>query len=243
MSVGFALLSSELEVEATGTIAGDWSVKFKSGTLEQTNKTDGVSDVTAELDTNGLKVTLNATFAKPGDSVSYRVVVENTGTINALLKDVRAVGSDANTSAIQLAYTVNNKAETTVYAKGTVVGKTLTEEQEPTAAATIVKKNGETIDNNYLDITLEYLETKLPEAPYHKEFVDYKEVKFNLTKTAESVYADFEVNPKDGKVSVELPLDEFDSGNYTLIITEFVGTAKADQDLPIKGYWECKFEL
>ena len=159
MSVGFALLSSELEVEATGTIAGDWSVKFKSGTLEQTNKTDGVSDVTAELDTNGLKVTLNATFAKPGDSVSYRVVVENTGTINALLKDVRAVGSDANTSAIQLAYTVNNKAETTVYAKGTVVGKTLTEEQEPIEAATIVKKNGETIDNNYLDITLEYLET------------------------------------------------------------------------------------
>ncbi len=47
----------------------------------------------------------------------------------------------------------------------------------------------------------------------------------------------------DGKVSVELPLDEFESGNYTLIITEFVGTAKADQDLPIKGYWECKFEL
>lgn len=159
MSVGFALLSSELKVEATGTIAGDWSVKFKSGTLEQTNKTDGVSDVTAELDTNGLKVTLNATFAKPGDSVSYRVVIENTGTINALLKDVRAVGSDANTSAIQLAYAVNNKAETTLYAKGTVVGKTLTEEQEPIAAATIVKKNGETIDNNYLDITLEYLET------------------------------------------------------------------------------------
>ena len=26
---------------------------------------------------------------------------------------------------------------------------------------------------------LEYLETKLPEAPYHKEFVDYKEVKRN----------------------------------------------------------------
>ena len=47
----------------------------------------------------------------------------------------------------------------------------------------------------------------------------------------------------DGKVSVELPLDELESGNYTLIITEFVGTAKADQDLPIKGYWECKFEL
>lgn len=181
MSVGFALLSSELEVEATGTIAGDWAVKFKSGSLEQTNKTDGVSNVTAELDTNGLKVTLNATFAKPGDSVSYRVVVENAGTINALLKDVRAVGSDANTSAIQLAYTVNNKAETTVYAKGTVEGKTLTEEIEPIAAATLVKKNGETIDNNYLDITLEYLETvediTLGATATYTLYLDYEQEK------------------------------------------------------------------
>ncbi len=47
----------------------------------------------------------------------------------------------------------------------------------------------------------------------------------------------------DGKVSVELPLDELESGSYTLIITEFVGTAKAEQDLPIKGYWECEFAL
>lgn len=47
----------------------------------------------------------------------------------------------------------------------------------------------------------------------------------------------------DGKVSVELPLDEMECGSYTLIITEFVGTAKAEQDLPVKGYWECEFEL
>ncbi len=47
----------------------------------------------------------------------------------------------------------------------------------------------------------------------------------------------------DGKICVELPLDELESGSYTLIITEFVGTAKAEQDLPIKGYWECKFEV
>ena len=47
----------------------------------------------------------------------------------------------------------------------------------------------------------------------------------------------------DGMVSFKLPLDELESGNYTLIITEFVGSAKAEQDLPIKGYWVCEFEL
>lgn len=159
MSVGFALLSSQLEVEATGTIAGDWAVKFRSGSLTQTNITDGVTDVTAELDTNGLKVTLDATFEKPGDSLSYRVMVENTGTISAYLKDVTAEGLDTNTSAIKLSYKVSDKTETTEYARGSIVGTTLTEDTEPSEIATIVKKNGELIDTNYLDITLEYLET------------------------------------------------------------------------------------
>ena len=47
----------------------------------------------------------------------------------------------------------------------------------------------------------------------------------------------------DGKISCKLPLDELESGSYTLIITEFVGSAKAEQDLPIKGYWVCEFSL
>ncbi len=45
----------------------------------------------------------------------------------------------------------------------------------------------------------------------------------------------------DGKVSVELPVGELESDSYTLIITEFVGKSKADQDLPIRGYWVCEF--
>ncbi len=47
----------------------------------------------------------------------------------------------------------------------------------------------------------------------------------------------------DDKISMTLPIDELLGGSYTLIITEFVGAKKADQDLPMKGYWECEFEL
>ncbi len=47
----------------------------------------------------------------------------------------------------------------------------------------------------------------------------------------------------DGKVSMTLPLDELEGGTYKLIITEFVGAKKAEQDLPVKGYWECDFVL
>lgn len=47
----------------------------------------------------------------------------------------------------------------------------------------------------------------------------------------------------DGIVSCKLPMDELESGSYKLIITEFIGSAKVDQDLPIKGYWVCEFSL
>lgn len=46
-----------------------------------------------------------------------------------------------------------------------------------------------------------------------------------------------------GKVSIAIPLNGLESGSYKLIIAEFVGDSKADQPLPISGYWECEFEL
>ena len=46
---------------------------------------------------------------------------------------------------------------------------------------------------------------------------------------------------ENGKVTFELPLDDIESGEYKLIINEFVGSKKADQPLPIKGTWECSF--
>jgi len=55
--------------------------------------------------------------------------------------------------------------------------------------------------------------------------------------TAKSVSA-FE----NGKVTFEIPLNNVTSGNYKLVINEFVGLAKADQPLLIKGIWECTFD-
>ena len=50
-------------------------------------------------------------------------------------------------------------------------------------------------------------------------------------------------NITDGKVSITLSLDELEGGTYKLVITEFVGAKKTEQDLPVKGYWECDFIL
>ncbi len=45
----------------------------------------------------------------------------------------------------------------------------------------------------------------------------------------------------DGKVSVNISVDNISEGNYKLIISELVGGKKADQPLVLSGNWECKF--
>lgn len=44
-----------------------------------------------------------------------------------------------------------------------------------------------------------------------------------------------------GKVSVSIPLDNIPDGEYTLIVSKLIGSAKADQPLVLTGTWECKF--
>ena len=158
MSVGFALLSSNLEVTATGTVSGNWIVNFKSGALEQTHITDGVSGVTAEMDSSNLTLTLTANFEKPGDKVSYQVPIENKGSIDAYLKTVNVEGNAQNTDAIKFLYEVKDNTKTSTYTKGSMTGTTKNIEIPLITGATLTKMNESIIDYNYLDISLEYLE-------------------------------------------------------------------------------------
>jgi len=158
MSVGFALLSSNLEVTATGTVSGNWIVNFKSGALEQTSITDGVSGVTAEMDSSNLTLTLTANFEKPGDKVSYQVPIENKGSIDAYLKTVNVEGNAQNTDALKFSYEVKDNTKTSTYTKGSMTGTTKNIEIPLITGATLTKMNESIIDYNYLDISLEYLE-------------------------------------------------------------------------------------
>lgn len=45
----------------------------------------------------------------------------------------------------------------------------------------------------------------------------------------------------DGKAQLTIPINELKSGNYTLLVNEFVSEKKADQPLIISGNWELKF--
>ena len=45
----------------------------------------------------------------------------------------------------------------------------------------------------------------------------------------------------NNKVLVNVPLDGVANGEYTLIVSELVGSSKAEQPLGLTGTWECSF--
>ena len=118
-----------------------------------------------------------------------------------------------------------------------VVGMTYEQATEEIEVSATVSGDSIVVDAVFL---------KAGEAPY--AFLDSVGVQaYSIVNAKGETLVEGTSNEKtgitDGIVSCKLPLDELESGNYKLIITEFVGSAKADQDLPIKGYWVCEFSL
>lgn len=120
---------------------------------------------------------------------------------------------------------------------GAVVGETYEQATEEIAVSAVVSGDSIVVDAVLL---------KAGEAPY--AFLDSVSIQtYSVVNEEGETLVEGTSNEKvgitDGKISCKLPLDKLESGNYTLIITEFVGSAKAEQDLPIKGYWVCEFSL
>ena len=157
MSVGFAFLSSNLNIEATGTVSGDWNLKFRPNSLEIIEKTTGVNDTTTQINSDNMSVTLNASFEKPGEKISYEVYVDNQGNLDGILDSVTLVGNEENTNAIKLSYEVYKNDKITLIAKGYITGNTPVVDSF-TQDTILSKKSGNVVDNNYVIISLEYLE-------------------------------------------------------------------------------------
>ena len=93
MGVGFAALSQNINIEATGTVSGKdaWKVHYASFALN--GKGGNAVDTTPEatdggvkyLDTSKTTDTVNFTLTAPGDYVEYKGTITNFGSIDAKL--------------------------------------------------------------------------------------------------------------------------------------------------------------
>lgn len=119
MSVGYAALASQLDINGTAAIASKWDVKF-------TSMTDGVATGSATNKKDAGFTSTTATFdvqlVAPGDSMTYELVISNDGTIDAKLDSI--VGLPASSTGDAIVYTVTGVTEGETLAAGTT--KTVT---------------------------------------------------------------------------------------------------------------------
>lgn len=86
MAVGYAAFSTTLNISNTASISSKWDVHIKSitpgtpvGTAKSTSATVG---------SDGLTATFGTELTSPGDSITYTVVVENSGNLAAQLSNL-----------------------------------------------------------------------------------------------------------------------------------------------------------
>lgn len=93
MGVGFAALSQNINIGATGTVSGKdaWNVRYASFALKGSggNAVDTTPEATEGrvkyLDASKTTATVNFTLTAPGDYVEYKGTITNFGSIDAKL--------------------------------------------------------------------------------------------------------------------------------------------------------------
>lgn len=145
MSVGYAALNQNLFVDGTANISSTWEIGFSS-ISEGTAVGSATNKSAAKI--SGTTATFDVDLVKPGDSMTYTIVVSNTGTIDATLHKI--ILSDTGSDAIK--FTVTGVSEGTTLAAGST--NTITVKAEYDSSVTTQP----TTTNRQLYVTLNYVQ-------------------------------------------------------------------------------------
>lgn len=121
MSIGYAAFATSLTVNGTAEIIGEWNVKIKNVEV-QSSSVDCDPGTPIFTDTN---VYLTAKLAKPGDSITYLITIENAGTINAKLNNFSFTPDDISGSDV-ISYRTTSPAEQLKAGETTTISVTAT---------------------------------------------------------------------------------------------------------------------
>ena len=164
IGIGFAAFSQNLTINGNASVqTSSWKVKFSE--LGSATLTGTAAEVTKPTLSDTTIETYNATFKTPGDSISYKIKVSNTGSYNAKI----------TTATIPVPTCTGKSGETTAEADaGKVCDKltyTLVYDTDDTKSAGQAVQVGDTLDageTRPMVLTLKYTEftdaTLLPAA-------------------------------------------------------------------------------
>ncbi len=96
MGVGYAAFSSQLKITGTSNIDSTWSVKITS--ITPTDIIGEAKDKPEITDYTDTTATFGTSLKLPNDSITYNIVIENQGSLDAKLDTITK--TDTNNSAI-----------------------------------------------------------------------------------------------------------------------------------------------
>lgn len=106
MAVGYSALAQKLTINGTANITSTWNVAITS--ITEKGKT-GTATVVGTPSFTANSATFAVDFKTPGDSVTFDIVVKNTGSLDAVLNALTITPTESATSGIK--YTVTGVAK------------------------------------------------------------------------------------------------------------------------------------
>ena len=146
MGIGYAILSQTLNISGIANMRGNWNVKITNMELLDKNKTGRAEEVSHSF--TDTTATFEANLYMPGDSIEYRVTVENQGNIDALLKSIIPTTTNKS-SSIKFSH---SQIDNTVLTAGKTI--TFTMKVEFLEDATSIPK----VDNVKYNLELVYVQ-------------------------------------------------------------------------------------
>ena len=145
-SVAYAAFAQILTINGTGTAAGDWDVAITG--ITRTAAT-GATDAVAPAFT-GTSATFDVDLAYPGATATYEIVVENNGSIPAVLTTLDGVTAANAAAPTYITYAVTGVTNgTTLGAGGTNTATVVVTWNAASAPTTPNETKTATITLNY----------------------------------------------------------------------------------------------
>ena len=101
MAVAYSAFATQLTLNGTAEIVSNWDVRITSITAEYVSENCDAGDPQF-TDTT---VTFNAKLVKPGDYITYLIIIENAGTFDAILDNITFTPDESGSPAIIYATT------------------------------------------------------------------------------------------------------------------------------------------
>ena len=96
MAVAYSALATQILLNGTAEIISEWNVKITSVTAQDVSEGCNAGNPTF-TDTT---ITFNAELVKPGDYITYLVMIENMGTLDATLSNITLTPDENGSPAI-----------------------------------------------------------------------------------------------------------------------------------------------